>query len=244
LGQQSAKAAVADRQASPSDPVAALKTAAAVLATIANSGLPERGAHDAKVTIVFFDDLQCPYSAQMYKTLFDDVMKEYAERVKVVIRPLANSSIHPWAKRAAINASCLAAQSSQAYWDFVDYVHANQDKIGSDSDITLDRIARDISEERGLKGAALQVCLGAQSDEVVKESYVYVKSLHVTGVPTLFINAERIQSAVPAQKVRDVLRRLLEEGLEMSTHRSLTNPQDGSTKSVFGDQKNVKENRK
>jgi len=188
----------------------AAETADTILARIANSGLPERGAHDAKVTIVFFDDFQCPYSAAMYKTLFNDVLKLYSDKVKIVIRPLANSSIHPWAKHAAINASCLAAKDKDAYWDFTDYVHFNQDKFDANSGPILDQLALSVAQKHELSPSVIQNCLTEQSDAVVKESFAYSHSLGVMSVPTLFVNGEKIQSAVPAQQVEEAIKRELQ----------------------------------
>jgi protein-disulfide isomerase len=208
--QQSAKAAVADRPASPSDPAAAPETAAAVLERIAHSGLPERGAHDAKVTIVFFDDFQCPYCASMYSTLFGDVMKDYGDRLKVVLQPVSNNSIHPWALHAAINANCLAAQNNEAYWDFTDYVHFNQGQIAADPISTLDKLALGIAEKHRLSVEPLQDCLTKQSEMAIKESYRNLKPLGVVAVPTLFVNNESIRSAVSAQRLRDVIERVIQ----------------------------------
>src|SRR6185369_572347 len=187
----------------------AAETAATILARIANSGLPERGAHDAKVTIVFFDDFQCPYSAAMYKTLFDDVLKLYSDKAKVVIRPLANSSIHPWAKHAAINASCLAAQNKDAYWDFADYVHAHQDVFGLDANSILDKLALQEGSRREVHLDELQNYLAAQSDPVVRDSFGYANSLRVTAAPTLFVNGEKLESALPGSVVRQAIERAL-----------------------------------
>ena len=226
--QQGAKAAVADRPASPSDPAAAAETAAAVLERIAHSGLPERGAHDAKVTIVFFDDFQCPFSAVMYQTLFNDVIKNYGDQAKVIIRPLANSRSHPWAKHAAINASCLASQSQDAYWEFADYVHANQSQIGGDANTTLDKFTMDVGGKHELSLATLRECLAAQPDAVIKESYVYVKQSRRYSGSTLFVNGEKIQAAVPAKQVRDAIDHALLAGVPISGHGDQKSLKDSS----------------
>jgi protein-disulfide isomerase len=189
----------------------------AILNRIANSGLPERGAHDAKVTIIFFDDFQCPYCAKMYSTLFGDVMKEYGDRVKVILQPVSNSSIHPWAIHAAMNANCLAVQSTKAYWDFVDYVHANQGSFGADPQVALDKLALDISATHRLTVATLQECLSAQSDTQIKASYANLKPLGVGAVPTLFVNGESIRSAVSEQKLRQVIDRNLRGNADSSS---------------------------
>lgn len=243
IAQQVAKTAVTDQQSSPYDPVAANMTAAAVLAEIANSGLPERGTHNAAVSIIFFDDLECPYSAAMYRTLFDEVMRDYSEEVKVIIRPVANSSIHPWASRAAINASCLAAQNPDAYWDFADYVHKHQDEVGGDSKTTLNKLALDIAGKRSLDDGALRQCIAAQADTVVQRSHEYVKSLKVTGVPTLFVNTERVESAVSAEQVREAIERAKRDLKDSkSTHGSLSSTKPRNEARVSGVQKTAKEN--
>jgi protein-disulfide isomerase len=100
------------------------------MAGIDLTGRPVRGNKDAKVTAVVYDDFQCPYCARMYDTLFSDVMKSYGDRVKVVYKDFPLFQIHPWAVRASVDANCLLAQSTDAFWQFSDKVHANQHEIG------------------------------------------------------------------------------------------------------------------
>ena len=105
---------------------------AKVMSQIDLTGRPVRGNKDAKVTVAVFDDFQCPYCARMYDTLFNDVMKRYGDKVKVVYKDFPLYSIHPWAVRAAENANCLLAQSPDAFWQFSDQVHENQGTISRD----------------------------------------------------------------------------------------------------------------
>jgi protein-disulfide isomerase len=145
----------------------------------------------------------------MYSTLFGDVMKEYGDRVKVILQPVSNSSIHPWAIHAAIDANCIAVQSTDVYWDFVDYVHANQGSFGADPQVALTKLALDISATHKLRVATLQECLIAQSDAQIKASYANLKPLGVGAVPTLFVNGESIRSAISEQRLRQVIDRNL-----------------------------------
>ena len=91
-------------------------------------GRPVRGAKESKVKLVVYDDLQCPFCTTMHQTLFPELLKEYGDRVTFVYKdfPL---SIHAWASHAAVDANCLAAQNQDAYWSFVDSVHASQREI-------------------------------------------------------------------------------------------------------------------
>src|SRR5579864_9013355 len=104
-----------------------------VMDSIAVSGRPERGNKDAKVTIVNYDDFECPFCSRMHQTLFPDLMKTYGNQVKVVYKDYPLLEIHPWAMHAAVDSNCLADQNSSAYWDFADYVHANRTAIAGKS---------------------------------------------------------------------------------------------------------------
>src|SRR5207237_5513847 len=78
------------------------------------------------VTVVMYDDFQCPFCAEQYIALMNEVMNSYRGRVKVLLKDFPLTESHPWAMDAAIAADCLAACSSDAYWAFADYVHTHQ----------------------------------------------------------------------------------------------------------------------
>ncbi|HEY2914158.1 MAG TPA: thioredoxin domain-containing protein, partial [Candidatus Angelobacter sp.] len=91
-------------------------------------GRPVRGAKQSKVVVVAYDDLQCPFCTMMHQILFPELLKEYGDRVTFVYKDFPIPS-HPWAIHAAVDANCLAAQNGDAYWSFVDSVHASQQEI-------------------------------------------------------------------------------------------------------------------
>src|SRR5436190_6912145 len=95
-------------------------------------GRPVRGNPNAKVMLVNFDDLECPYCSQTHRILFPGLLKEYGDRVAFVYKDFPLSEIHPWAIHAAVDANCLAAQNADAYWDFADYIHSNQQMINAE----------------------------------------------------------------------------------------------------------------
>lgn len=192
---------------------------AELMSKIKLDGRPVRGNPYAKVTIVNFDDFQCPFCSRMHATLFQDIMKTYGDRVKVVYKDFPLAEIHPWATHAAIDANCLAAQNSNAYWDFADYVHANQRQINGETQrkplaeqfAALDKIALDQGQKNNLQLAPLQACIQAQSNTAVLESMKEASSLGVTATPALFVNGEKIDGAVPAQELRVTIDRALKD---------------------------------
>lgn len=193
------------------------RTQAELMKKIDVNGRPWRGASNAKVSIVVYDDFQCPYCAHMYSTLFSDVMKGYADRVRIVFKDFPLFEIHPWAKHAAIDSNCLAEQSNDAYWSFADYVHANQHEIsGPARDLNasfarLDNAALAAGQKFKVDPNILQACLKAQPDAALNASVKEADSLGVTATPTLFINGDRVEGALPTEDLRKAIDTALRE---------------------------------
>ena len=172
------------------------------------AGRPWRGAATPKVNIVVYDDFECPYCAMLYKTLFADSMKEYGDRVRIVLKDFPLYEIHPWAKRAAIDSNCLAEQSSAAYWDFADYVHAKQSEIsGPNHDLQaslarLDGAALDAAKKHKVDEHILQACLKSQPEGQLNASVKEADSLGVSSTPTFFINGEKLTGALTEVELR------------------------------------------
>ncbi len=182
---------------------------------------PVRGAEGAKVTIVNFDDLECPYCARMHQQLFPETLEHYKGLVKFVYKDDPLVDIHPWAMHAAVDANCLADQSGAAYWSYVDYVHGHGDEIsGSDRDpakanATLDRVAREQGIREKVSATTLDACLQKQENGAVLASMKEADHLNIDGTPTLFINGERISGAQPTRQVWAAIDRALEaEGVK------------------------------
>jgi protein-disulfide isomerase len=181
------------------------------------TGRPIRGNKDAKVTIVVYDDFQCPFCSRMHATMFQDVMKEYGDRVKVVYKDYPLYEIHPWAGRAAVNANCLAAQSAGAYWDFADALHYNGKQIQGDKRplegqiAELDRVTMDIGKRHDVDAAKLEACVKAQNQDTVAASVKEADALGVNGTPAIFINGARLDGAVPAQELRATINQALRD---------------------------------
>ncbi|HVH89738.1 MAG TPA: thioredoxin domain-containing protein [Terriglobales bacterium] len=185
--------------------------------SIDTAGRPERGNKDAKVTIVNYDDFECPFCSRMHQTLFPDLMKTYGSQVKIIYKDYPLVEIHPWAMHAAVDANCLAAQSSDAFWEFADYTHANQKTInGEKRDIDqefgrLDQITRDLGSKHKLDAARLDACIKKQDESTVRASLKEGEKLGVEATPTLFINGERVAGAASEAALRSIIDRALKD---------------------------------
>jgi len=179
------------------------------------SGRPVRGNPAAKVTIINFDDLECPYCARMHAELFPATLARYGDLVRFVYKDSPLSEIHPWALHASVDASCLAAQNGNVYWSFIDYVHSHAQEISGDnhdpatSFASLDRITRQEATLGKLDEAALNICISKQDDTQIKASTKEAEALGLEGTPMLFINGEKVNGAVPQEMVWAAIDRAL-----------------------------------
>ncbi len=170
-------------------------------------GRPVRGNANAKVVVVNYDDFQCPYCSRVHATLFPELLKEYGDRVAFIYKDYPLTEIHPWAIHAAVDANCLAAQNTDAYWDFADYTHANRQVVSAEKGLdnqfaALDRNTMAEVAKFHLDQAKLQSCVKDQKDEAVKVSMKEGEALGVSGTPTMFVNGQMIDGARPVEEFR------------------------------------------
>ena len=180
------------------------------------AGRPVRGNPAAKVTVINFDDLECPYCARMHQSLFPDTIARYKDKVRFIYKdnPLP-AEMHPWAMHAAVDANCLAAQSGSVYWQYVDYLHSHaQEVTGPDRNLpksfeALDRIARQQATLGKVDEAKVDACLAKQDETEVRASLKQADALKVESAPALFIDGERVDGAIPEEQLWLVIDRAL-----------------------------------
>jgi protein-disulfide isomerase len=188
------------------------------------NGRPSRGNKDAKVVVVNFDDFQCPFCSRMHQTLFPELLKEYGDRVEFVYKDFPLTDIHPWAVHAAVDANCLAAQSNDAYWDFADNIHANQHEVNSEKGrdaqfAALDRLTLEQGQKHNLDQTKLQACVKAQNEDAIKASMHEAEGVGVSATPTLFVNGEEMDGALPASEMRAAIDAALQRaGVAVPSH--------------------------
>jgi protein-disulfide isomerase len=145
-----------------------------------------RGNTAAKVTIIGFLDLQCPFSAR-FQPVINQVLEAYPGKVNYVIKhfPL---SFHQQAKPAA--KAILAAGEQGKYWEMADSILKN---------------SRDLSKEKLEEFAkALKLNMkkfeadfrnkDAEWEKLIQEDYELGLKVDVTGTPTYYINGRKTRS--------------------------------------------------
>ncbi len=179
-------------------------------ALVSADGRPFRGGPiSAPVTIVGFDDLECPYCARLHSAIFPSITQRYGDKVRIVYRdfPLPQDQ-HPWAMHAAVDTNCLATLSNDGYWSEVDYIHAHAGEFGADpkdakADKTLarateqlDTLTREQGQFRKVDATKLNACITKQDATPVNTSRDQGEQLGVNSTPTLYINGDKIDGAV------------------------------------------------
>lgn len=181
---------------------------------------PIKGDPNATVTIVNYDDFQCPVCSRLHSMLFDNVFKDYAGKIRVIYKDYPLFEIHPWAIHAAVDGNCLGEQNSDAYWNFADYVHANQKIITgrsrAEAFANLDNLAEEQGRKHKLDQEKLQACVQKQDESAVRASMAEGNTLSVDATPTLFINGQKFAGIMPEQDLRAVLDRDLAESEKQS----------------------------
>ncbi len=179
------------------------------------AGRPIRGNPEAKVTVISFDDLECPYCSMMHQMLFPATLEHYKGLVRFIYLDNPLIELHPWAMHAAINANCLGAQKPDEYWTYVDYIHSHgqeingEDRSQAKSFDALNRIARQLATLDKLDSSALDTCITRQDETPVRDSMKIAESLKIEGAPALFVEGERIRGVLPQDQLWMVIDRAL-----------------------------------
>jgi protein-disulfide isomerase len=146
------------------------------------SNSPVRGPKTAPVRIVEFSDFQCPYCAELQKTL-TEVLKAFPKDVQLVYKqfPL---NIHQYARQAA--AASLVAHSQGKFWELHDRMFQNFTKINDES---LRGWAKDVGINVSQYDEAIQT---GRFEPAVQKDIADGAAAKVLGTPTLFINGKRV----------------------------------------------------
>jgi protein-disulfide isomerase len=158
-------------------------------------GIAVHGPDDAPVTMVVFEDFQCPGCAALSPVLAE-LREHYPETLRILHRdsPL---SIHQDAKAAAEAANCAAEQGR--FWQMAEALYAHAQSLNRPS---FEQFAADA----GLDRESFASCLdsGRQSRSW-KEGLSAAREAGLRGTPTVFINGRLLTGARPFQAYMDVI---------------------------------------
>ena len=154
------------------------------------NGAPIRGPERAKVTIVKFEDFQCPYCKAVQPT-FKELLKRYDGKVRLVHKDLPLDAIHPRARPAAEAARCAGEQGK--FWTYHDKLYADASKFTEEE-------LKNAAKEVGLNIEAFTACFASGKFKVaVQKDLLEGADLGLTGTPAFFINGRELSGAQPLE---------------------------------------------
>jgi protein-disulfide isomerase len=173
-----------------------LKPPPAFRAQVSVAGEPFRGSEKAPVTIVKFEDYQCPFCKQVQPT-FNELLSRYNGKVRLVHKDLPLESLHPQARQAAEAARCAYEQGK--FWEYHDKLYANSPKASSDD---MKSYAKDV----GLNVDSFDRCFASgKYKAVVQRDLNEGAQLGLTGTPTFFINGRELSGNQPFEAFEAII---------------------------------------
>jgi protein-disulfide isomerase len=160
---------------------------------------PIRGNKAAPVTIVLFSDFQCPFCSKVGPTL-KQVQTTYGDRVRIAWKhqPLP---FHPNALPAAEAAE--AAREQGKFWEMHDALFENQQALSPE---TYEKLARKL----GLNVQAFKASLASGKAKArISQDQALAAQIGANGTPTMFVNGEKVEGAVPFENIKAVIDRAL-----------------------------------
>lgn len=169
------------------------------------------GSKDAPVTIVEFGDYQCPFCGHFFSEIEPQLRKEYIEtgKVKMVYKDFA--FLGPESQAAAQAAECAKDQNS--YWLYHDALYREEiaDNQENNGNLTSDRL-KEIASEIGLNQSQFNPCFDSKKYEAeVNGDYDEAQSVGVKATPTIFINDQKFEGALPFSVFKEVIDKILEQ---------------------------------
>jgi len=157
-------------------------------------GVPFLGEEDAEITMVIYDDFQCPFCARFEQQAWLKIKEEYIDTGKAKFYykhfPLG---FHPQAQLAAEATECAHDQGK--FWELHDTIFANQKDLNEEN-------LKKWAEEMELDMTEFNTCLDTHKyAEKVKLSMTEGQKVGVSGTPSVLIEDQLVVGAVPFEDV-------------------------------------------
>ena len=158
-------------------------------------GTPFRGPVDAPIVLIEYTDFQCPFCTRVQPTL-NELMNRYEGKIRHVFKNLP-LPMHAQAQLAG--AASLCAQDQGKFWEYRDWLFANQRTLSRDSMVAQ-------AGAFGMDTEVFSTCIdrGAYLD-VVRADMAEANSFGITGTPAFLINGRVLTGAVPIEDFEAII---------------------------------------
>lgn len=164
---------------------------------------PIKGNKNAKVTVVEFADLRCPYCEQFFTNTEPQLEADYVNTGKIKFAFRQYAFLGPASTVAANAVECANEQGK--FWDMHDYFYKNQPPETDTSMYTTDKLTQ-VAGTLGMDTTKFQSCLTANTySKNVTDDFNAGQQGGVTGTPSFFINGSLIVGAVPYDQLKTAI---------------------------------------
>jgi predicted DsbA family dithiol-disulfide isomerase len=165
------------------------------VAVAIGQGTPSRGPADAPIVLVEFTDYQCPYCVRIQPTI-TALMERYDGQIRHVFKNLP-LPIHSQARLAGEAALC--AQDQGKYWEFHDWLFANQRAMNRGTMVAE-------AGELGMDTELFEACIDQKTyAAAVSADAREAQSFGITGTPGFLINGRVLSGAQPIEALEVVI---------------------------------------
>ena len=155
------------------------------------NGTPVQGPPDAKVSVVEYSDLQCPFCKKRaldWEALADKLGKEL--KIKRYLKSFPLTGEHPWAFRAAAAGRCFFDVNPELFLRWKSNIYSRQDEL---TVATVDQFALDFAVANDMPDAAFRGCyLQPRANEKILADLAEGFIVRVRATPTYFIDGTAI----------------------------------------------------
>jgi protein-disulfide isomerase len=149
---------------------------------------PTLGAGNAPVTIVEFEDFQCPFCKRAQDTV-EQVLARYKDRVRMVHRDLPLRTLHPAAWKAHEAGRC--AEDQGKFWEYRALLYKNAPAASPEQ-------LNNYASQAGLNVSDFTKCLDSgKFNAIVQKDEDEANRLGIQGTPFFFINGRLLSGAQP-----------------------------------------------
>ncbi len=167
-----------------------------------------RGNKDAKVVMIEYSDLECPYCQRFHDSM-KKIMADYPDQIAWVYRhfPL---SFHANAQKESEAAECVGKLGgAEKYWQFVDKIFERTTANGTG--FALDKLAP-LAKEVGINESKFKTCLDSgEMAQKVQADLQEGSAYGVAGTPTTFVNGQPLEGALPYEQIKAVVDKVLNQ---------------------------------
>ncbi len=166
-----------------------------------------RGNTNAKVTLVEYSDLECPFCKRFHPTMLQ-IMKEYSDKVRWIFRhyPL---SFHANAQKEAEATECAGKLGgNETFWKYIDAILDRTTSNGTG--FALDQLVP-LAKELGLNDSKFKTCLDSgEFTQKIKDQIQTGSDEGVSGTPGTIIidakgNTQLIPGALPFEQIKPMI---------------------------------------